>query len=321
MKKILLLTGLLLVPLTSFAGNFDSKIIGGTKAAFGSWPSTVALLDVDEIKKIETGRARDKISGTLVPVNQANYQSQFCGASLIAPEWVLTAAHCLKKDNKTKAVSKVTTLIGAYNLIGDGYRRDIEKIIIHPQYDADKENNDIALIKLKTRVNVDTIAVSSVDPQSGTLAFAVGWGDLDGLTVHYPSKLYEIELPVVDRSVCSSYFTAAGGYFTNNMLCAGYLYGKKRDVCNGDSGGPLMARLDNGGYKQIGITSWGASCTDPGSYGAYTRLSKYKSWINSIISPASSNEGGGSLSFLLLPFLLLLAIRYYRVELVTSNIK
>lgn len=300
MKKITLASVLLLTTFTSFAGDFNDKIIGGTKAQFGKWPSTVALLNTAEIKRIEAGNAIDG-NGQIIPVNRANYQAQFCGASLIAPDWVLTAAHCIKSNS----VDKITTLIGAFNLIGDGYRRELKKIIIHPNYNKDTSENDLALLQLKTKVNVDTISIASKDAPNGTLATAVGWGAFDGTSEHYPSELYEVELPVIDQSICRSYF-ANTDFSSSTMLCAGYLQGKKRDVCNGDSGGPLMARIDNGGYKQIGITSWGASCSDVGSYGAYTRLSKYKSWINSKISPPKESSGGGSMLFLLLPFFILM---------------
>ncbi len=309
MKKLILASAaLLLAPLATYAGAFNGKIMGGTKASFGEWPSTVALLDVDEIKRIETGNALDD-HGNRIPVNQANYQAHFCGASLIDPEWVLTAAHCLVENNTTKKADKVAALIGAYDLIGGGYRRYIKEIIIHPKYDEATDDNDIALLHLKTRVNAPTIAISSDNAPNGTLAYAVGWGALDGTGRHYPSELYEVELPVIDQGICRSFF-GAGHPFTDNMLCAGYKQGRKRDVCNGDSGGPLMANLGNGGYEQIGITSWGASCSDPGSYGAYTRLSKYKNWIKSKITSSSSEEsGGGSMLFLLIPFLLLLIMQ------------
>jgi len=321
MKKIILVTILLLSPLALFAGDFNDKIIGGTKASFGKWPSTVALLYVDKIKKIETGNAVDK-NGERIPVTDANNEAKFCGASLIAPNWVLTAAHCVVKNKTVKSIDKVTTLIGAFDLKTDGYRREIKKIIVHPDYKETTDENDVALLQLKIPVNADAITIASTDAPSGTLAIAVGWGALDGTSTNYPSKLYEVELPVVDRSICRSFFGAAR-LFNDTMLCAGYIQGEKRDVCNGDSGGPLMARINgSSGYQQIGITSWGASCSESGSYGAYTRLSKYRSWINSKVSPSTSGEsGGGSMLYLILPFFLLLTIRRYQLNFVLSNIK
>lgn len=309
MKKTLFITALFLSSVTLSAGEFDEKIIGGTKTAFGEWPSTVALLDVDEINRIEAGNARDA-NDQLIPVARANYQAQFCGASLVGSDWVLTAAHCLVDNKVVKSKDKIKTLVGAHDLIGGGFRRDIKKIIIHADYVKHNDgtsDNDIALLQLESKVNVQTIGVASADPANGALAIAVGWGDLDGTSQYYPSELYEVELPIIDRSTCQSFFPSSA--FTNNMLCAGYRNGARRDVCNGDSGGPLMARVGGGGYQQVGIISWGASCSDVGSFGAYTRLSKYKSWINSKTSPSDDDSSGGSVYFLLLPFFFLIVIR------------
>lgn len=64
-------------------------------------------------------------------------------------------------------------------------------------------------------------------------------------------------------------------------ICAGYWHGGS-DACNGDSGGPLAC------YSQseptlIGIVSWGVECARHGTYGVYTRVSRYLRWINRTI--------------------------------------
>lgn len=64
-------------------------------------------------------------------------------------------------------------------------------------------------------------------------------------------------------------------------ICAGYWHGGS-DACNGDSGGPLVC------YSQseptlIGIVSWGVECARQGTYGVYTRVSRYLRWINRTI--------------------------------------
>lgn len=312
-KKIILLVSTLLatsLSLFSSATSADdftakqSKIVGGTKAAFGAWPSTVALLKVATIKKVESGNAHYS-NGELIPTSHANYQAQFCGASLIDSKWVLTAAHCFV-DKKTGAKSKakdINVLVGATDLIKDGTRKSIKKILIHPDYNKKTGNNDIALLELETKTEVASIKIAEKDASVGTLATVVGWGALNKDITGFPSELYQVELPLVDHQVCESLYGKTE--FTDNMICAGYQQGEK-DSCQGDSGGPLMARVD-GYYQQIGITSWGIGCAEPGLFGAYTRLSKFKNWIEStakislFLKTNKDDSGGGSLFFLLIP--------------------
>lgn len=314
MKK-LLFVALFFSMFALAAGEFEekrSKIIGGTKAALGAWPSTVALLHVDIVKEVEAGN-RKYPSGEIVPFAHANYQAQFCGANLIDANWVLTAAHCFVEDGSTKKKEKVYALIDTDSLVSGGQRKKIKQIIIHPDYDSETDDNDIALLELESRTSLPPVSVLGSDAATGSLAFAVGWGALKVSPNQLPQDLYELELPIVDRNICTAIFSQLLGAdsFTNNMMCAGYVQGKKRDVCRGDSGGPLLIRV-KGSYQQVGITSWGASCDQPGQYGVYTRLSKYKSWINSKVSPEDSSAG--SLLFLLFPFFLLLTIRGLRIN-------
>lgn len=307
-KTLLFLTSLSIITSSLFAADFkakDSKIVGGTKAAFGAWPSTVALLKVATIKEIEKGTSRYP-TGELIPVSHANYQAQFCGATLIDSKWVLTAAHCIVKKGVVKKAKDINVLVGATDLINDGTRKTIKRIIVHPDYNEKTINNDIALLELETKTNVSTIKVADRDVPTGTLLTVVGWGALNKDATLLPSGLYEVELPLVDRQVCTSLYGSSE--FTNNMLCAGYRQGG-RDTCQGDSGGPLMAKV-NGFYQQVGITSWGISCAQPGLFGAYTRLSKFKSWISSTTKDASTDSsGGGSFFFLLIPLVLLTVSR------------
>lgn len=64
-------------------------------------------------------------------------------------------------------------------------------------------------------------------------------------------------------------------------ICAGYWHGGS-DACNGDSGGPLVC-YSNDEPILIGIVSWGVECARQGTYGVYTRVSRYIRWINRTI--------------------------------------
>lgn len=98
------------------------------------------------------------------------------------------------------------------------------------------------------------------------------------------NRLKYVQLPLVDDATCSSSVTLLreGGSnvpsLTNNMFCAGFPEGG-RDSCQGDSGGPFTLS-DNGKFWVAGIVSWGVDCGKPGTYGVYTKVTRYLEWIN-----------------------------------------
>jgi len=264
----------------------ESRIVGGTKAPLGAWPSTVALLQTSKL-------------------NQGNFSAQFCGATLISSKWVLTAAHCVVDGSPAKQVSaaSITALLDTSDLSFGGIKYDVKRIVVHPDYDQ-AGDADIALLELKYDTGIRTIRVTGADVATAKLAMVVGWGAMDKDEEYFPERLREVEVPVISRAVCENVY---GDEFTQNMFCAGYDAGGK-DTCKSDSGGPLMV-IENGQYVQAGITSWGVGCALPGQYGVYTRLSRFKGWIDAYKNTSSDDSGGGSLFFLLLPLALIIPVR------------
>ena len=301
MNKILFVASMLLVTLgltsaeelksNSTSSAFkNSRIVGGEKSLPNAWPSTVALLDA---VKSDQGD---------------NFQAQFCGGSLVASKWVLTAAHCVVDNNTGAVINPLSlyALVGANNLLYDGQKISVKRIIVYPDYNHNTDDNDLALLELDFPTNVTPIAISVDDAPVGLLATVVGWGELEDGSGTFPVDLYEVEVPIVSRSTCESTY---GADFTENMICAGYQKGKK-DTCKSDSGGPLMG-VQHGKYVQIGLTSWGVGCAQPGLYGVYTRLSNFVNWTNSYTGNPSnlgeeSNQSGGGSVVGLLPFLFFL---------------
>ena len=260
-KIVMIIYVVLYLPVFSFA--YETRVVDGT----------VVSLDNDEWRFI-VALKRDG--------------GQFCGGSLIAKNWVLTAAHCLSYDNGTpiSADDSYRVGIGSYNL-NEMIDYGVKRFIVHPQYNAESIDNDIALIELDGGTDMTSfIAYDRLHTLVKDVQTKVaGWGNMNrgSATPVYPDNLREALVPVIDYEVCNAP-DVYDGDITENMFCAGYLDGR-RDGCQGDSGGPLV--VDN---TLVGIVSWGNGCGEVNSPGVYTKVKNYVSWIDSYIADTPKKQ-------------------------------
>jgi secreted trypsin-like serine protease len=230
------------------------KIIGGTPSSPTQWPWMAGLVKKD-----------------LSP-----FDGIFCGASLIASRWVLTAAHCVVDESN----SSLDVIINYAQLDeSTGERLTVKHIIIHPLYDNLTLDNDLALLELNTPSAQQPITfLSSYSSQDSARkpVIALGWGTLSDTKNIYPTDLHQLDLSIVDNAECSKNLPDV----TENMLCANTI-SAKGDTCRGDSGGPLIVfDEESQSWRQAGITSWGIGCAISEFSGVYTRIKNYASFIS-----------------------------------------
>jgi len=238
--------------------NRKSRIIGGSNAEMRDAPWQVAL----------------------VSSNSSNvYQDQFCGGSIIAATWVLTAAHCVEYLPS----SSLDIVVGLANLPQTPAKSStfkVKNIITHPLYGGGA-SADIALLELSKPLKFRLDYVEPIDlaqPSqaflSGDVARISGWGVSGSQIVdnyeyfNYPSQLQLAETVLIDCP--DDYIDPVA---IGSIVCAGSYDGSEADSCYGDSGGPLTV-----GRLLLGVTSFGSGCP-PAGIGAYTSVPKYAPWI------------------------------------------
>jgi secreted trypsin-like serine protease len=228
---------------------------------------------------------------------------QFCGGVFVAPNLVLTGAHCM--------LSTPAYLVS----IGNGTRRLSDHLAdgrfvtgangsgvaaywLHPRYDDNEVDNDVALVAL-TRPLPGARALGFIDSERqerklvapGTPATALGWGATDKKQTRFPDGLRRGTLPVLDRATCGKRVDdLVGGGFTEAMFCAG---GGKSDTCTGDSGGPLLVTGNGDQALVAGVTSYGLGdlCGIKRQPGVYARLATLGSWVRGCIESPSRCTG------------------------------
>ncbi|XP_072467173.1 transmembrane protease serine 5 [Notamacropus eugenii] len=237
--------------------HLNSRVLGGTSAVPGRWPWQVSMFKGPQYS---------------------------CGGSLLAPSWVVTAAHCVYRLSH---MSRWRLFVGIVN------RSDIvlhmgavvEKIVLHPSFRNHRQRHDydIALLKLQTPLNFSNTVRAVCLPEmqqdfpQGSKCWVSGWGSTVPHRGYGSDTLQNALVPLISSQLCNS-SCMYKGMITPQMLCAGYLDGRT-DACQGDSGGPLVC-LDRGIWRLVGVVSWGWDCGKRHRPGVYTKVAAFLDWIH-----------------------------------------
>ncbi|KAG9405325.1 hypothetical protein AC1031_004433 [Aphanomyces cochlioides] len=239
---------------TTVAATIHVDIVGGEVVPASMFPEYIALL-VD-----------------------APHHAVTCTGSLIAPSYILTAAHCVAQMS--------WAYLGSNRANGDDANELVQLVnrIVHPKFDMGYAAYDVALHRLATPSNRTPAAISWENDQfnaPGVKAWIRGYGKMSDKGP-IPKTLLQAQVVIQPYSTCFAqlrYVDAA------TVICAGG--GKANDTCAGDSGAPLTVFKD-GKEQIVGIASSGASSCGTDIPSVYTRMSSVKNFIDSVIPPPKS---------------------------------
>lgn len=219
-----------------------------------------------------------------------------CGGSVVRPNFVLTASHCLMcKDDNTVNVKSLVVGHKAVNLMNTTIVK-VSAGLCHPDFDSEAGTSDIAILKVVKPFgeNVGMVRLPVDDDFTKDLrknCIVVGWGQSGGKrrTMKYSVTCYpnciqlNAVIPLIPLHQCRQMMKEKSPLSTvasdGSELCA---YSKTRDACQGDSGGPLICD-----GIQYGIISWGIGCGREGLPGIYTRVSFFINWIEEVVTSMS----------------------------------
>ncbi|XP_044739535.1 trypsin alpha-3-like [Chrysoperla carnea] len=235
--------------------HLESRIVGGSSAKRGQFPYQIMIYKDDK---------------------------KHCGGSILDANHIITAAHCVVKNDKILDPNIFVVKGGDVNLLSNEIQTfPVKKIYVPSNYKARTFDNDVAILKLTTSMNLEKGVLESVvladqTVEDKTICVVSGWGTQRQNTTEMPDQLYYADVQVINRKICATRYELYNTVSTN-MVCAGYDNGSK-DACEGDSGGPLMC-----GNKLGGVVSWGVGCGLAEFPGVYTNIATQKAWIATIL--------------------------------------
>nr|AID60344.1 trypsin-10 [Nilaparvata lugens] len=235
------------------ASIIDDRIVDGYLAKPGEFPHQVSL--------------REKFTN-----------DHFCGGSIIDHYHIVTAAHCVEDDPVPPF--NFTVSYGSINLNDNKNTvyNSPRKVFVHPAFSLSTRHRDIAIVKLKKRINynkfIQPIRLNSRNITNGQRCVVSGWGRWVSTNFTQHPELKAAHVHIVDVMECKrNYSDTKWKMDPKTIVCAGNSNGGN-NTCRGDSGGPLTCK-----NKMVGLSSWGRGCGLPGYPKVFTKVRSHLRWI------------------------------------------
>ena len=248
-------------PAKSELSEYQRKIIGGREVVPGEWPFVV------------------RVDASLR-----------CTGSLVAPNWVLTAAHCLVDDEGIVDEPGDVSVFLGYDWdkgVCENTREEIGRVIVHPDYDHRPRGSipDAALVEILQEAPADPIKLLTPEEEAlyapaGTSATVIGGGrQEDGSR---PRILRQVDLILWSTEDCrenSLWESWESGVINESALCAGRV--ESKETASGDSGGSFVVPLPAGGWGLVGIHNLGGARSDSvlDYPSVLTRAAAIRDWV------------------------------------------
>ncbi|XP_023345598.1 transmembrane protease serine 9 isoform X2 [Eurytemora carolleeae] len=223
-----------------------------------------------------------------------------CGGTIISRTFILTAGHCIFNEKSKVKYDVGDVVVNArrfYTFVG-GEQFKVKNIFLHNLFNPVTNEYDIALLELTKPMefsqSIEPVCLPSADhkiPLDGEF-MAAGWGMINITTKKKDSFLQKVNLTIYPLQDCINLYKNENTIkkVTPQHLCT---LRKGKDVCRGDSGGPLFLR-ENGIYIQIGISSWGTECANSKYPAVFINVHSFSSWIENIVTNDTTTISGST---------------------------
>jgi len=209
-------------------------------------------------------------------VSMQQFGRHFCGASLVANNFVMCAAHCVQR------VTGITANLGAVDYHNPEQSISVSVWTAHPNYNSRTLDYDFSVAKLSkdatltANVGLIALAASATNMEYSGMASTSGWGYTTQIQQSTPNMMQYTDIPLVSQADCQAVWGDVIE-ITDRIQCAG---GNGVSSCMGDSGGPLTIVDDNGVTTLIGAVSWVQSRCSPSYPGGYAKIASVRGWID-----------------------------------------